>query len=50
MHFLDRIKQVLKRTQSTLAADVLCYTAEEFERKKKEIGTVRSAAKDAIPI
>lgn len=35
MPYLDRIKQVFLRTRSTLAADILCYTAEEFERKKK---------------
>ena len=30
--------------------DFLCYTPEEFERKKKQIGIVRQAAEEGIEI
>lgn len=48
--FLDRIKQVLKKTQATIHADILCFTPSEFEAKKKQIGTIRTAAHEAIPV
>jgi hypothetical protein len=30
--------------------DILCYTPEEFERKKREIGIVREAVKEGVTI
>jgi hypothetical protein len=30
--------------------DILCYTPEEFERKKKQIGVVQQAAQEGIGI
>ncbi|MBM3308992.1 MAG: nucleotidyltransferase domain-containing protein [Candidatus Altiarchaeales archaeon] len=30
--------------------EVLCYTPDEFERKKNEIGLVKEAAKTGIPV
>ena len=50
MDFVDRIKEVFKRTGAFINADVLCYTPSEFNRKKSQVGTVRSAAKEAIAL
>ena len=30
--------------------EVLCYTPQEFERKKKQIGIVKQAVKDGIDL
>jgi hypothetical protein len=30
--------------------DILCYTPEEFEKKKKQIGIVRTAVEEGIEI
>jgi predicted nucleotidyltransferase len=32
------------------AMDILCYTPEEFEKKKKQIGIVRTAVEEGIEI
>lgn len=50
VHFLDRITTVLRQCRVDFAAEILCYTPDEFEKKKKQIGTVQSAMKDAVPI
>ncbi|HLD75478.1 MAG TPA: nucleotidyltransferase domain-containing protein [Candidatus Norongarragalinales archaeon] len=48
--FLERITEVLRRTKVNFAAEILCYTPAEFAKKRKQIGTVQSAMKDAIPL
>ena len=48
--FLDRIPLVIRKCNAFFAADFLCYTPEEFERKKKEIGIVRTALKEGISV
>ncbi len=46
--FLDRIKEVTRRCDAFFNADFLCYTPHEFEKKRKQIGTVKEAVKEGI--
>ncbi len=48
VHFLDRMKEVVKRCDAFFNADFLCYTPEEFEKKKRQIGTVGYAVKEGL--
>lgn len=55
MHFTDRASYVLKilwknRALPRVNVDVLCYTPNEFERKKEEIGIVREALRYGIEL
>lgn len=46
MHWLDRISEVVKLWEPMIDIDVLPYTPEEFEEKKKNSSTVRTALKE----
>ncbi|MBI5036563.1 nucleotidyltransferase domain-containing protein [Candidatus Micrarchaeota archaeon] len=46
MDFLDRIKAVIRRCDAFFNADFLCYTPEEFEKKRKQIGIVGEAVRE----
>lgn len=46
--FLERIKKVLRECDVEFNAEILCYTPGEFERKRKQIGTVGQAAKEGV--
>lgn len=48
--FLERPVQVLRKTKTYFAMDLLCYTPQEFEKKRKQIGTVSQALKEGIII
>lgn len=48
--FIDRGVQVLTAIGAPFAMDVLCYTPEEFERKRNEIGIVRTAIAEGIDL
>lgn len=48
--FLDRAALVARKCNAYLPADLLCYTPEEFDRKKKEICIVREAVKTGVSI
>ncbi|MEM0153617.1 MAG: nucleotidyltransferase domain-containing protein [Ignisphaera sp.] len=55
MHFTDRASYILKilwknRALPKVDIDILCYTPEEFEKKKKEIGIVREALSHGIEL
>jgi len=50
MHFLDRPVQVVLKTKAYFAADLLCYTPTEFEKKRRQIGIVSEALKEGIEI
>lgn len=43
-HFTARMSDVLSFWSNSLPVEPLCYTTEEFEKKRKEIGIVRSAS------
>ena len=49
--FLERPVQLLKllyREGVEAPLDILCYTPEEFERKRREIGVVREALRTGV--
>jgi len=46
MDFLRRPVEVLLKTKAYFATDLLCYTPEEFEKKRKQIGIVSQAVKE----
>ena len=46
MHWLDRISEVVKLWEPMIDIDVLPYTPEEFEEKKKNSSTVRTALRE----
>ena len=46
MDFLRRPVEVLLKTKAYFAADLLCYTPEEFEKKRNQIGIVSQAVKE----
>lgn len=48
--FLERIRRVARLWEGDLRLEPLCYTPEEFERKKKEIGIVAVAAEEGQEI
>jgi predicted nucleotidyltransferase len=46
MPFLERLSRLYGLWNLPAGADLLAYTPEEFERKKKELGVVREAARE----
>ncbi len=53
MRFSERatlITKLLYRNGLILPLDLLCYTEEEFERKRRELGTVRTAVSEGIEL
>ncbi len=53
MRFSERatlITKLLYRNELILPLDLLCYTEEEFERKRRELGTVRTAVSEGIEL
>ncbi len=48
--FTSRITQLLNKADVRFAADILCYTPQEFEKKKNQIGTVQEAVRQGIPL
>lgn len=48
MHFLERIRFVYEFWEKDKHLDVFCYTKEEFEKKKREIGTIKKAVEEGI--
>ena len=52
-HFTKRSTEVLRTLWSAGVAgdfEVLCYTPEEFERKKKSLGIVKEALREGIVV
>ncbi len=50
INFLQRMREISLLWDCDLLLEPLCYTPEEFERKKEEVGIVRSALKYGIEI
>lgn len=50
MHWLDRISRVIHLWESASDIDVLPYTPDEFEDKKKNSSVVRTALKEGIEV
>lgn len=50
VRFLERASTVLNELDIPFAVDVLCYTPEEFTRKRHELGIVSLAVEEGIPL
>lgn len=48
--FLKRAVQVLELIRPSYGIDLLCYTPQEFARKKGEIGIVAESLKDRLDL
>ena len=49
-HFLKRTGTIWRNSDVIIAADIFCYTPEEFKRISKTSFIIRDALKHAIPI
>jgi predicted nucleotidyltransferase len=50
MHFLDRLAKLYELWDLDRDADILAYTPEEFEEKRRQLGVVRRAAEEGVPL
>jgi predicted nucleotidyltransferase len=48
MPFLSRAQEVLWTLQAPFPVEVLCYTPQEYSRKKEELGIVRVASQEGV--
>lgn len=48
--FVRRPVDLYRYWQGRPGAELLCYTPEEFERKRREIGIVREAVREGIEL
>ncbi|MFQ5801949.1 MAG: nucleotidyltransferase domain-containing protein [Candidatus Methylomirabilales bacterium] len=48
MFFTDRMAEVLRRWKGEVDLQAFCYTVEEFERKRHQLGLVREALAHGI--
>ncbi len=46
MNFLKRLEMVYELWDGERRVDVLCYTPEEFEKKRKQLGVVKKAVEE----
>lgn len=46
--FRERIAEILDYWDEGIDIEPLCYTPEEFERKKKQIGIVKQAVEEGV--
>lgn len=50
IHFLKRMSSIYEYWDEQYDIEPLCYTPEEFEEKRKEIGIISEAVKEGIEI
>lgn len=50
VNWLTRIREVADLWPGLVLLEPLCYTPEEFEKKKKEIGIVSQAVKEGLEL
>ena len=50
MPFLSRAQEVLWTLQAPFPVEVLCYTPQEYSRKKEELGIVRVASQEGLDL
>lgn len=48
LRWLDRPVRVIEELGLSMGVDLLCYTEEEYERKRQELGIVRTASEAGI--
>jgi predicted nucleotidyltransferase len=50
IRWLDRPVLVHEALDINFGVDLLCYTPEEYHRKRQELGIVRTASEEGIPL
>ncbi len=50
LNFRKRMAEAIEYWDGNVDLEVICYTPEEFEKKKKQIGIVRQAVEEGIEI
>ena len=50
IRFTDRIGNIIEFWNPPIDLEVICYTPEEFEKKKKQIGIVKTAVEEGIEV
>ena len=50
IRFTDRIGDIIEFWNPPIDLEVICYTPEEFEKKKKQIGIVKTAVEEGIEV
>lgn len=50
LDFRERIVEIYKLVDEPIRLDVLCYTPEEFEKKKNQICIVKKAVEEGIQL
>ena len=50
INFVRRMEMVYELWDLDEGADIICYTPEEFEEKKKQIGLVRKAVEEGVVV
>ena len=50
VRWLDRPVRVAEACQLRIGVELLCYTTSEFDRKREELGTVRTAALEGVDL
>lgn len=50
VHFLERIYQLLELWDFDTDVDLLPYTPEEFEEKRRQIGIVKQAVEEGVEV
>lgn len=48
--WLDRPVRVAEACDLRIGAELLCYTTEEFDRKREELGLVRTASMEGVDL
>lgn len=48
INFVKRMEKVYELWDLDERADIICYTIEEFEKKKKQIGLVKKAVEEGL--
>jgi predicted nucleotidyltransferase len=50
IRWLDRSVRVLEEVPVPFGVELLCYTPEEYERKREEFGIVREATREGVDL
>ncbi len=50
INFVRRMEMVYELWDLNERADIICYTPEEFEEKKKQIGLVKKAVEEGVVV
>lgn len=48
--WLERPVRIMEECDVRIGVELLCYTPEEYERKRAELGVVRSASEEGIEL